>query len=407
MAKTSKEYWLQRSNDIFDRLDKSDDKIKAEMLDYYKQALDNINDKIYKFYERYGKDNKLDYAEALKTIRATDMSDYVKRANEYRKGLNKDAEALKRLNAQYTSAKINRLELLKLELEFEMLQASNSQEQAFTDYMRRQSEYIYEAAVAGKAIAHLNNREIDAIVKSEWSGANYSQRLWRNADVMVNKLKDALVGAAIRGDNPRVTANRLAKQLGASKYVTERLVRTESTAMANASIAKRYKDAGFKSYEFAAVMDRRTSTICRELNGTVHKLSNFQAGENAPAMHPNCRSRIVPSDEDLQRYDKYLEDTSTDKTHRPEYEDVDKIIVKDENHRKLDYNGEPNSVVMLELKADKPEQKRYYGGEGKPIKDIDYTDHGYPSKHVIPHAHDWTDGKRQGGGGRLLNEDER
>ena len=307
---TSKDYWTKRMDGIFDKLDKKEVKLNDELMKYYQDALTDINDKIYKFYDRYGKDNGFDYEEAIKQVRDTDLSDYVKRANNYRKGLQNDAEALKRLNAQYVTAKINRLELLKLELEFSMIQATNDQEGTLTDYLSNQSKYVYGAAVAGQAVSTLNNREIKEILSSQWSGANYSTRIWRNADVMVNALKDALVKAAIRGDNPRVTARALAKKLGSGRYVTERLVRTESTYVANQAISRRYNESGFKQYEFVAVMDDRTSNVCRGLNGTVHKLSDFISGDNAPAMHPNCRSRIVPSDDDLAMFDKYLDKTS-------------------------------------------------------------------------------------------------
>ena len=309
---TSKDYWTKRMDGIFDKLDKKEVKLNDELMKYYQDALTDINDKIYKFYDRYGKDNGFDYEEAIKQVRETDLNDYAKRANDYRKGLQNDAEALKRLNAQYVTAKINRLELLKLELEFSIIQATNDQEGTLTDYLSNQSKYVYGAAVAGQAVSTLNNREIKEILSSQWSGANYSTRIWRNADVMVNALKDALVKAAIRGDNPRVTARELSKKLESGRYVTERLVRTESTYVANQAISRRYNESGFKQYEFVAVMDDRTSNVCRGLNGTVHKLSDFISGDNAPAMHPNCRSRIVPSDDDLAMFDKYLDKTSDD-----------------------------------------------------------------------------------------------
>ena len=398
---TSKDYWTKRMDGIFDRLDKKEVKLNDELMKYYQDALTDINDKIYKFYDRYGKDNGFDYEEAIKQVRDTDLSDYVKRANNYRKGLQNDAEALKRLNAQYVTAKINRLELLKLELEFSMIQATNSQEGTLTDYLSNQSKYVYGAAVAGQAVSTLNNREIKEILSSQWSGANYSTRIWRNADVMVNALKDALVQAAIRGDNPRVTARALAKKLGSGRYVTERLVRTESTYVANQAISRRYKDSGFKQYEFVAVMDDRTSNVCRGLNGTVHKLSDFVSGDNAPAMHPNCRSRIVPSDDDLAMFDKYLDDKRG-----PAYNDVDEVFSESKGARNVPYTYKPNGVAMYEKYDDIPERKRYYDGVGKPMRDVDYSNHGNPAMHpIVPHVHDWMDGKRSKEV-RGLNEDE-
>lgn len=236
----------------------------------------------------------------------------MKRANAYRKANKKNPELLKRLNAQYMSSKITRLELLKLEIEFSILQASNEQVGSFTDYLKNESAYVYGALVEGNAIKTLNNREIETILNMEWSGANYSSRIWRNNDVLANKLKDELVKAAINGNNPVVTARRLRKILDSTQANTERLVRTESTYVANATTAKRYEEMGVEEYESMAVLDRRTSTICREMNGETFKLKDFQPGTNAPAMHPNCRSTIVPSTKDLTKYNKYLDPDMVD-----------------------------------------------------------------------------------------------
>lgn len=308
----SNDYWTKRTQEIMAQLDKDDPALTNAVLAEYKQAAEEIDKKIYNFYDKYAKDNKLSYQEAMKRVRAVDMRDYVKRANAYRKANKKNPELLKRLNAQYMSSKITRLELLKLEIEFSILQASNEQVGSFTDYLKNESAYVYGALVAGNAIKTLNNREIETILNMEWSGANYSSRIWRNNDVLANKLKDELVKAAINGNNPVVTARRLRKIFDSTKANTERLVRTESTYVANATTAKRYEEMGVEEYEFTAVMDRRTSTICREMNGETFKLKDFQPGTNAPAMHPNCRSTIVPSTKDLTKYNKYLDPDMVD-----------------------------------------------------------------------------------------------
>ncbi|MDF8367263.1 minor capsid protein [Weissella paramesenteroides] len=308
----SNDYWTKRTQEIMAQLDKDDPELTNAVLAEYKQAAEEIDKKIYNFYDKYAKDNKLSYQEAMKRVRAVDMRDYVKRANAYRRANKKNPELLKRLNAQYMSSKITRLELLKLEIEFSMLQASNEQVGSFTDYLKNESAYVYGALVAGNAIKTLNNREIETILNMEWSGANYSSRIWRNNDVLANKLKDELVKAAINGNNPVVTARRLRKIFDSTKANTKRLVRTESTYVANATTAKRYEEMGVEEYEFTAVMDRRTSTICREMNGETFKLKDFQPGTNAPAMHPNCRSTIVPSTKDLTKYNKYLDPDMVD-----------------------------------------------------------------------------------------------
>ncbi|QLG77580.1 minor capsid protein [Leuconostoc gasicomitatum] len=305
-------YWEKRTKAIMDLLDVKDTELTNAVLKEYQAASDDISRKIDDFYEKYADKNTVSYDEARKRVRTVDLGDYVKRANAYRKSNKDNPELLKRLNAQYMTSKISRLELLKLEIDFRILQASNAQTETFTTYLAKESAYIYSALSVGNAIKTLNEREIESILQMEWSGANYSQRIWRANDVLANKLKDELVKAAINGTNPRITAKKLRDAFGGTKQNTERLVRTESTYVANASTAKRYDNMGVKEYEFMAVLDNRTSSICREMNGQTFPLSEFMPGTNAPAMHPNCRSTIVPAVSELTKYNKYLDSDTVD-----------------------------------------------------------------------------------------------
>ena len=312
MVRQMSDYWQKRTQGIMDLLDVKDKDLTDVVLKEYQSASQDVAIKIDEFYERYADNNTLSYVDAHKRIRKTDLSDYVKRANDYRMSNKDNPELLKRLNAQYMTSKISRLELLKLEIDFRILQASSQQVGSFTEYLAKESAYIYGALAVGNAIKTLNNAEIDSILSFEWSGANYSHRIWRDNDVLANKLKDVLVKAAINGSNPRVTAKNLRDVFGGTKPNTERLVRTESTYVANATTAKRYESYGVESYEFVAVMDNRTSSVCRSLNGEVFKMNDFSPGTNAPSMHPNCRSTIVPSDDELTKFNKYLDPDTVD-----------------------------------------------------------------------------------------------
>lgn len=76
------------------------------------------------------------------------------------------------------------------------------------------------------------------------------------------------------------------------------------------------------------------------------------------------------------------------------YRDVNWQIKAQDNltsgsvHR-VEFKGVPNSVFD-NYKDGKLESRRYYGRNGKPRLDIDFTDHGNPKNHpVVPHAHSW------------------
>lgn len=46
--------------------------------------------------------------------------------------------------------------------------------------------------------------------------------------------------------------------------------------------------------QFLAVLDSRTSAICRDHDGEIIKTENARQGDNAPPLHPNCRSTLIP-----------------------------------------------------------------------------------------------------------------
>ncbi|MEG2754430.1 MAG: minor capsid protein [Carnobacterium sp.] len=246
------------------------------------------------------------YAEAQLKVKAEDLSDYVENARKYRTKEDTSQEALNRLNAQYISSKMTRLELLKAEIDFLMIQYANESEQSFSEYLKKMALDVYREVGKGLISSTFNKNAVEFILSYQWSGANFSSRIWNNRDRLVNTLQEELTNGFINGSNPKVVARNLRNKIDATKANSERLVRTESTFVANRSILQRYKDTGIKKYEFVAHIDERTSKVCNDLNKKIFDIDDYQEGVNAPPMHANCRSRVVPAEEELNKFDKYL-----------------------------------------------------------------------------------------------------
>ena len=75
----------------------------------------------------------------------------------------------------------------------------------------------------------------------------------------------------------------------------ETLVRTETTFYNNLATLDTIKDLGGEYYEIVAVLDTRTSDICRHENKKIYPISEYKAGQTAPPFHVRCRSTIMPS----------------------------------------------------------------------------------------------------------------
>ena len=61
--------------------------------------------------------------------------------------------------------------------------------------------------------------------------------------------------------------------------------------------------------------------------------------------------------------------------------------------KNLPPEGEPGSDQTLKNPDGPPKQKRWYGEDGKPVRDRDYNHSGKGIP--FPHDHEWKDGKRQ------------
>lgn len=66
------------------------------------------------------------------------------------------------------------------------------------------------------------------------------------------------------------------------------------------------------------------------------------------------------------------------------------LMTKTTNHN-ISITGVPHSVCQKFDSNGSLEKERYYDNNGHAELDIDYTDHGNPTKHtkVVPHEHKW------------------
>lgn len=62
----------------------------------------------------------------------------------------------------------------------------------------------------------------------------------------------------------------------------------------NQGIKQAMIDNGVKEYRYTAILDNRTSEICRGLHGMIFKVKDIEVGVNYPPMHRYCRSSVVP-----------------------------------------------------------------------------------------------------------------
>lgn len=148
------------------------------------------------------------------------------------------------------------------------------------------------------AFSAVNTRLIDQIVNDQWSGKNYSQRIWWNTSKLSEDVQQLLTTAAMSGESIFKTSRRLSERFGESMNNSVRLIRTETTYSCNQAELASYEELDIDRYKYVATLDSRTSPICQKLDGKIFETKDAKAGTNLPAMHPNCRSTTIPYFED-------------------------------------------------------------------------------------------------------------
>lgn len=145
---------------------------------------------------------------------------------------------------------------------------------------------------------------VKAILSTNWSGQMFSERVWDNTNALADGLKHDMLVGIMAGKSEQHMADDIMNRCGVGAFEARRLVRTETTCVANMAELYGYKELDIDEYEFSACLDSRTSDLCRELDGKVFKRNIAQAGVNLPPMHPFCRSTtlpVLPSEEDLDK----------------------------------------------------------------------------------------------------------
>ena len=321
--KKHNDYWHKRSNDIMRYVDSTDVNMFAELQKIYASESAQIQRDLFAFVTKYADDNKMSYSDALQRLRGVDLSDYQANAKKYREQAKNNPDLLKRLNEQYAGSKVTRLDALNLEMTYKVGVMQGIIEKSFENYLKSTAKYAYKKAMGGNSGA-LNEPALKELINTPFNGRNYSQQVWGNTDDLARDFRDVLKRGFIRGDDVRSMAGELAKKYNVARSRAQTLIRTDGTAIVNRSAIKRYEESGLEFYRISVQMDNRTSQICKRIHSEDkrYRIDEFETGVTAPPFHYNCRSAVIPDEEELDEQSlKNIGKANVDNL----FEDVSKI----------------------------------------------------------------------------------
>lgn len=312
MATRTEKYWEQRFEQVTEAqlktgMDYYDD---AERM--YREAMESIEKDIARWYMRLAVNNQITYADAKKLLTNSQLKDFKLTLKEYIKrgkenGISADwSKSLENASAKYH---ISRLEALQMQIQQHLEALYGNQLDGMDAAMRKiYSDGYYQTAYelqkgfsTGFDVQQIDDARLERLMSKPWAadGLNFSQRLWSDKDKLINNLQNELVQGLVRGDAQLKIVQSFAKRMNTSLSNAGRLIATESAYFASLGEKDSMKDLGVEQYEILATLDRKTSDICRSMDGKVFKMSEFKAGVTAPPLHPWCRSCTVPHIADL------------------------------------------------------------------------------------------------------------
>ena len=299
-AKKHNDYWRDRTEDIMRYVDSTDINVFEELQKIYIEHSAEVQRDLFTFVLKYADDNKISYQEALERLRGVDLSDYQANAKKYFKQAEKDPELLKRLKEQYAGSKVTRFDALNLEMTYKIGVMQGIVEKSFENYLKSTAKYAYKKIMGGNSAA-LNEPALKELINTPFNGYNYSEQIWGNTDALAKDLREVLKRGFIRGASPREMASELAKKYNVARARAQTLIRTDGTAIVNRSAIKRYEESGLKYYRISVHLDDRTTETCRAIakENKRYKIDEFETGVTAPPFHYNCRSAVIPDEEEL------------------------------------------------------------------------------------------------------------
>lgn len=254
-------------------------------------------------------------------------------------------QVIKDLNSPGYVSRINRLQSLIDEIDNIQRYIAKHEISKTTDLYKDVAKHGYYNNIhqmqtqtgIGFSFNALDEDLVERLIKTPWNGRNYSERIWNNTQKLSETLKDEVLQAVLTGKKEKDVTDELINRFNVSEFESKRLIRTETAHINNEMEALSYEEADIEKYRFVAVLDTRTSHICREHDYKVYKVSERQVGVNYPPLHPFCRSTTIAvfDGEDLTELSRRARDPKTGKTTTipgdMDYEDwYDKYVVKAE-----------------------------------------------------------------------------
>lgn len=306
----SQDYWKKRQQEKLNDILNSSEVTSDYVAKIYHRASVYIDSEIQGIFDKYKTNNNLSIQEAKQLLSSMiNHNDYDELKRMLANGASSEQrkEILKKLDAPAYRYRINKLVNLQSQIDQLMTSIySQEKELATTCYISSAYDAYYKNVFnlqKGVGIAYqfdvLDPKFVDEMLKSSWSGKNYSERIWNNTSAIADSLKEEMMMGILTGKTEKEMTDTIINRFSVGAFQARRLIQTESAAMSAFADQLAFEDAGIEKEMFIAVHDSKTSKICQQHDRSIVEISKAKVGVNVPPLHPNCRSHMIPYFDDI------------------------------------------------------------------------------------------------------------
>lgn len=296
----SSKYWEKRQLENYKDREKDILYFYKNLEDAFNQSKREIEMIINDFFIRYSENNKISYWDAKKMISKEEIKTLNYFINKVYKSVGMKDKEIINISLK---ARISRYEALQKQIEaiLDILYGIEYKQGGIEKFKEvyKNSYYktLYNVDIFNgfhTEFSALNIRDIETLIEYPFNGANYSERVWKQKEHMITKLKENITTMLVQGKNPKMLANDFAKTFNVKKNEAYRLLHTESSFIIEQGTLAAYKEDGIKEYQILATLDIKTSDICKEQDNKVYKIEEYMTGVTAPPFHNFCRTTTCP-----------------------------------------------------------------------------------------------------------------
>ncbi len=301
------DYWEDRFQYLEEAANREAQNYYYELENQFIAAQKQLENQISLWYQRFATNNKITMSEARKILNKRELAEFrwdVKEYIKYGEQIGLNPEWMEQLENASIKYHVSRLESLKMQTQQTIEVLYGNQTDELDNLMKKiYSNGYYHTAYeiqkgfnTGWDIASIDKTKLETLISKPWAldGQNFSDRVWKNKNGLINGIHTQLTQTCILGKAPDDAIKKLSSKMNTSKNNAGRLIMTESAYFSSVAQKDCFHDLDVEKYEIVATLDSKTSEVCQELDGHVFLMKDYEPGVTAPPFHCWCRTCTVP-----------------------------------------------------------------------------------------------------------------